>query len=41
MTIEKMNAGSVQNWLDKEALTPHGPLGFQTARPAVPSFPFA
>ncbi|CAJ1393406.1 unnamed protein product [Effrenium voratum] len=24
MTIEKMNAGSVQNWLDKEALTPHG-----------------
>ena len=27
MTIEQMNSGSVQNWLDKEMLSPQGILG--------------
>lgn len=27
MTIEQMNSGSVQNWLDKEILSPQGILG--------------
>lgn len=27
MTIEQMNCGSVQNWLDKEMLSPQGNLG--------------